>query len=192
MRQSPEVRLFRSYWEDGTLDLVAGASVVLIGFTYVFEQHVFVGVVLPLALVAWMVVRRWVVEPRAGYVEFSRSRRERSGREVVGALAAGTGLLILALLGAMGVRSGGLVPGDAVDALPALLIALGAGVAAGLTRAPRFGVYAALFVAVGAVTVWLGAAPGWPLAVGGFVTLASGTVLLARFLAASRRFQESE
>lgn len=192
MRQSPEARLFRSYWEDGTLDLVAGASVVMIGFTYVLEQHVFVGVVVPVALVAWMVVRRRVVEPRAGYVEFSRSRRGRSGREVLGALAAGTGLLVLTLLGTIGLRSGSLVPGDAVDALPALLIALGAGVAAGLTRAPRFGVYAALFVAVGAATVWLGVAPGWPLAVGGLVTAASGAVLLARFLAASRRFQAAE
>ncbi len=189
MNTSPETRLFQAYWDDGTLDLVGGAAVVLIGLTYVFEQLFLVGAVVPLGLVTWWGIRRQVVEPRAGYVEFAHSRRERSEHELVGTIAAGLGALAMVAFGALRLLGG--VPGDVVAGLPAVLLAVGAGLTSGLTRAWRFGVYAAVFVAAAVATVVLGIDPGWPLVVAGLVLWASGAVLLGRFLTASRLFEEA-
>lgn len=191
MQRSPESRLFTSFWDDGTLDLLAGAGVVVIGVSYLVEWHPVEAIVPPLALAAWMILRRWVVEPRAGYVEFSRQRRDRTGRALWGALALGAGLLVMTLA-MLGMR--GRVTGLAafVDALPALLVALGAVVTAGLTRAWRFAVYGAVLAVGGGGTVLLRTGPGLPLLIGGILAGGTGAVLLARFLAGSRRFQEAE
>lgn len=190
MRQSPEARLFALFWDDGTLDLLAGGAVVLMGLGYVFDQPLVEVVVLPLALTAWAILRKRVVQPRAGYVEFTRARRERTGRELLGALAAGVGLLALTLAVLLEVRDGPAGVRGFVDAVPALLLALGAVVAAGLTRAWRFGAYAGLLAAAGLGTVLADTGPGLPLVAGGLVAWATGAVLLVRFLSASRRFQE--
>jgi hypothetical protein len=189
MRQSPEARLFASFWDDGTLDLLTGGAVALIGVGYVFDAPLVEVIVLPLALAAWAIVHKRVVEPRTGYVEFTRERRARTGRGLLGALALGAGLLALAVVAVLQVRDWPADPRGFVDALPALLIALGAVVAAGLTRAWRFGLYAGLLAAAGLVTVLVGTGPGAPLVAGGLVAWGTGVVLLVRFLAASRRFQ---
>lgn len=191
MMGSPETRLFHGYWEDGALDFVGGTAVVLIGLTYVFEQLFLVGAILPLGLVAWWGIRRLVVEPRAGYVRFSRRRRERSERELVGTIGIGAGLLALVVFGALH-RAGGGGAADLVVGLPAVLLALGSALVGGLTRTWRFGVYAALSVIAAAVTVVLGMDPGWPIVVVGLVTSASGAALLGRFTAASRRYEQAK
>lgn len=192
MDRSPETRLFRQYWQDGALDLVAGGAVLLIGVGYMFEQMLAEVVVLPLAFAAWFILRRQVVAPRAGYVEFTLRRRERSGLELAGAVAAGVGVLALFVALAIGIRSGPQTPTDMVDAVPALLVALAALASAGLTRSWRFAAYAVLIAAAGAVAVALGTGPGMPLLVGGLAVAGTGAVLLARFVAGSRRFEEGK
>lgn len=191
MARSPEAQLYAEYWDDGILDLLAGFAVVLIGVGYMVEFFLTGAIVLPLALAIWVVLRKRVVEPRAGYVEFSRQRRERAGRELLGATVVGAGVLALALILMMLFR-GGSVPGAYVDALPAVLVALMAVMAGVLTRAWRFAAYAAVLVAVGSGAVLVGTGPGLSLVVGGLVVWGAGVVLLARFLAASRRFEASE
>lgn len=189
MEASPETRLFRAYWDDGTLDLVGGAAVVLTGLTFVFEQLVFIGAVVALGLVTWWGIRRRVVEPRAGYVAFAQTRRERSERELVGTIATGLGVLAMVAFGAVRLRGG--VPGEVVAGLPAALLAVGAGLTGGLTRAWRFGGYALVLVAAAVATVVLGLDPGWPLVVTGLGLWAAGAVLFGRFLVGSRRFEEA-
>jgi hypothetical protein len=189
MTKSPQTRLFQVYWEDGTLDLVGGAAVVLIGLTYVLEQLVWVGAIVPLGLVTWWGIRRQVVEPWAGYVEFSRSRRDRWERELTGMIGVGVGVLAMVAFGA--VRLAGGVPASLVAGLPAVLLAVGAGLTGGLTRSWRFGAYAAVFVAAAVATVVVGTDPGWPIVAAGLVIWAVGAVLFGRFLAASRRFEEA-
>ncbi len=189
MRQSSEARLFASFWDDGTLDLLTGGAVVLIGLGYVFDAPLVEVVVLPLALTVWAIVRKRVVEPRTGYVEFTRERRARTGRGLLAALALGAGLLALTLVMALLVRDWPTDVRGFVDAVPALLIALGAVVAVGLTGAWRFGLYAGFLAVAGLGTVLAGAGPGLPLVAGGLVAGGTGAVLLVRFLAASRRFQ---
>jgi hypothetical protein len=144
-------------------------------------------VVAPLALVAWQVLHRRVVEPRAGRVEFRRARRERSRRELRWSLWLGLATLaaVLAVLG-VGVSARGALPGDLVDALPAVLLAIPAVVAAGLTRSPRFAWYGALLLLAGAGAVLTGTGPGPTLVLAGTVVTAIGTVLLARLVSEAR------
>lgn len=201
MEGSPETRLFRAYWEDGTLDLVAGGAVVLIGLGYLFELFLAPVIAVPLAFAAWYILRERVVEPRAGYVEFSRKRRERSVRRGLGAFVLGVAFLTLLLVLAIradiapprlriGVELGD--GGSAVDVAPALLVALAALITAWLTRAWRFAVYAAVIAAAGVVALLVGAGPALPVVTGGAVVLGTGAVLFGRFLAESRRAMAKE
>lgn len=192
MIRSPETRLFQAYWDDGTLDLLAGGAVVLIGVGFMLELFLAEVVVLPLALAMWAVLRKRLVEPRAGYVEFSRRRRERTRHELLATVLVGAGVLALALALAVLVRRGMSIPGAYVDALPASLVAVPAVLTSALTRAWRFVGYAAVLVVAGAGTVVAGTGPGLPLVVGGLVAWSVGLVLLLRFLAASRRYEASE
>jgi hypothetical protein len=75
-------------------------------------------------------------------------------------------------------------------ALPAVLVALAAGLASVLTGARRFQAYGLVLIAAAAVTVLLDRGPALPLVVGGVVVVASGVILLTRFVRASRRYQE--
>lgn len=190
MKQTAETRLFRAYWGDGALDLIAGVGVALIGVGYLFEQMLAPVVVVPLAFAAWFILRSKVVEPRAGYVEFARRRRQRSAREAAGAVAAGLG--VLALVGAIvaGLGGGASTVDQWVDALPAFLVAVAALVAAGLTRSVRFAAYAALLAAAGAAAVAVETGPAIPFLVGGSIVFVTGAVLLARFVAESRSYRE--
>ncbi len=191
MIRSAETRLYAGSWADGSLDLVAGAAVVLIGAGYVVEQPLVPVVVAPLALVAWPLLRQRVVEPRAGRVEFRRERRQRSTRETAWAVGLGAGCLVLVAVIALVARRGDLAASDAVDGLPAVLMALAAGMGAVLTRSPRFFWYGLVLVAAAVVTVLAGGGPGLPLVVGGAVVVATGGSLLNRLLAEARR-QRSE
>jgi hypothetical protein len=192
MADSPERRLFQAQWDDGSLDLVGGVAVLLIGVGYLVEQVLAEVVVVPLALVAWMALRARVIEPRAGHVTLSRPRRERSGRELAGTAGAGAGILVLFVVLALQAGGGDLDLAGWVDGLPALLVALPVVIGGALIRARRFAVYAAvlLFGAVAAVVT--GVDPGVPLVVGGAVMAVAGAMLLARFLASTRALEHAE
>lgn len=192
MAISPEKKLFQAYWDDGILDLVVGVAVVVIGVGYLVEQILAEIVVVPLGLVAWMILRARIVEPRAGYVKLSRSRRERSGRELAATVGVGMGMLIFFVTLGLGLRGGDLDLARWVAGLPAALIALPVLIAGALIRARRFALYAAVFVLAAVVGVWMDFGPGAPLMVGGAVMGVVGAALLARFLAESRAFQEVE
>ena len=187
--RSPETRLFRASWADGALDLVAGVAVMATGAGYWMDLVAASVVVPPLALVAWLVLHRLVVEPRAGRVEFRRERRERSRRELRWLLGLGVAVLVavLAVLGG-GVARGAL-HGDLVDALPATLLAVLAVATAGLTRSPRFAWYGALLLAAGAGAVLTGTGPGPTLVLAGAVVTTVGAVLLARLVVEAREVE---
>lgn len=192
MQASPETRLFRGYWQDGTLDLVAGCGVVIIGIGFLFEQFLGPAVAVPLGFAGWLILRRRVVEPRAGYVELAGRRRRNSARELTGAAGAGVGLLVLVVAVALWGRSDTTTVARAVDGLPALLVGLAALVTAGLTRSWRFVAYAAVMAAMGLVAALTAIGPAIPLLAGGVVAMGTGTVLLIGFLRESRQFAEEE
>jgi hypothetical protein len=183
MLRTPEARLYRSTWSDGSIDLIAGFSVVAIGISYLFDLVFLTAIVPPVALVGWMVLRARVVEPRAGRAALRRDRRERARGELAVTAVVGVIALLAALVAVWAVRADLLSTADAVDALPAVLVALLALAAAVLTRSPRFIWYAVILVLGGVLTVVLGTGPAMPLLVGGAAAALTGGVLLGRLLA---------
>ncbi len=191
-KQLTEPDLFRSYWDDGLLDLLSGLAVLGIGVGWAAGLGPLAALQPPLWVLLWTPLRRRIVEPRAGYVRFARSRRRRSARELGLTLVLGLTVLSLAVLAAAIVRSGGVTPllGSLDAGIPALLVALPAGLAGLLTGARRFYAYALVLVAAAGAAALFPLGPALPLAAAGLVVAGTGAALLTRFLRASRAYQE--
>lgn len=184
--------LFRSYWDDGLLDLLAGMALLLTGAGWQSEIGALAVIQAPLWIVLWRPLRRLVVEPRAGFVRFSLARRKRNTRGLAETVALGVGLFAVVVLAALVVRERGSLPAlaQAVDGLPAVLVAVVAVLAGLLTGARRFHAYALGLVVGAAVTVVFALGPAFPLVVVALVVIATGVILLGRFLLAARAFRE--
>lgn len=191
-RPLTETDLFRSYWDDGLLDILCGLAVLVTGLGWTGGLGPLAVVQAPLWIVLWPPLRHRIVEPRAGFVRFSLSRRQRTSRRLW--QTAGLGLVALALTAAAIV----VVPTRGPEpmlrslsaGLPAVLVAVPASLAALLTGARRFLAYALVLVAGAVVTVVVEAGPAPPLTAAGLVAVGAGAGLLARFLRASREYLE--
>ena len=180
-----ERRIFRAFWQDGLLDIIAGAAVALIGAGWLFGAFV-PSLALPIVGVfVWQEARRRITEPRLGSVEFSEGRV----RDIR------YGLIAIVSLGL--VVGGNLVTriwlADSptpfsrwfAPAIPAAIIAamsLSGAAALGLWR---FVGYGAVFGAAGLTVAAVEGEPWWALIGGGAVVTLCGAAMLARFL---RRF----
>jgi len=181
----PAARVYRAYWQDGSIDLFAGLGATLIGVAWVTDT-VALGTVAPaLTIPVWMAFRRRFVEPRLGHVRFDAARRKRMRRAHVVLIALGCATFLLGVAGYFIARGG---PANdewvraVVPALPAALIGVGSMLVALMFSLPRFALYGAAFLAAGVVGASLGAEPGWSLLAGGCVTTFAGCTLLARFV----------
>lgn len=178
-----ESRLYRHFWDDGLLDLFAGVGVVGIGVCWALDL-VAIGAVVPAVLVPfWIPLRRALIEPRSGFVEFSDTRVDHNRRLLAGSVALGAASL--AVFAALYL----IVPSDpagwlvrVIPGVPALLLALLAaftGLALGL---PRFLAHAAVLAVAGAAVVAADAAPEEAMIAGGALVAIVGAWLLRRFL----------
>jgi len=178
-----ERRLFRQYWDDGLLDVLSGVGALAVGLSWAVDL-VALGAAVPAVLAAlWVPLRRRLVEPRAGLVEFADQRVERNRRGLVG--SALLGLVALAAFAALAFwaapNPGG--PWRAMaPAVPALLLALMAVVASLMLGLPRFVVYAGLFSVAGLGVAVTDGRPEVAILAAGLLVLASGTWRLNRFL----------
>jgi hypothetical protein len=192
-RTLTEHDLFTSYWDDGLIDLLCGLAVLVTGLGWESDFGALAILQAPLWTILWSPLRHRIVEPRAGFVRFSQSRQRRTTLGLLRTLALGAGALVLTFLLVFVVREGG--EGAPIErlapALPAVLVAIASGLACALTGARRFLGYSLVLVIGAAATVVLMRGPAPPLALGGLVATLSGAVLLARFLKASRQYQES-
>ena len=178
-----ETRLFRRYWDDGLLDLLAGIGVVIVGVSWAVDL-VAVGAVAPALLaVFWGPLRRALVEPRTGHVEFSDARVGRSRQLIVG--SAVVGLVMLALFVGLYVlvRSRSVALLSLVSpGIPAFLLALLMAMAGWGLGLPRFLGYAGILSVGGFGVALVDAEPEFALLAGGLVILLSGAWRFARFL----------
>jgi len=184
--------LFRSYWDDGLVDLLFGVALLVTGLGWSSSLGALAVIQAPLWVVMWAPLRRRLVEPHAGFVEFSLGRRSHNSRALLRTLSLGVIALVLCGLAAI-VLPGtvdGLLARRLVQGLPALLVALAAIQAGLLIRAQRFAAYAVGLALGAAVTVVLSRGPAAPLVAGGLGVTAAGATLLARFLRSSREFEE--
>jgi len=178
-----ESRLFRQSWDDGLLDVFAGVGVVGIGLFWTFDL-VALGAVVPALLVPfWNPLRRALVLPRAGLVEFSDARSGHNRRLLIG--SGWLGLFMFALF----VTSYFLVTPDAgpllplvIAGVPAVLLGLLAALAGLGLGLPRFLGYAGLLCVCGVGVVLADARPEVAMIAGGVLVLLNGTWLLGRFL----------
>ncbi|MGE0554305.1 MAG: hypothetical protein AB7R55_12835 [Gemmatimonadales bacterium] len=181
-----EARIYRAYWQDGSVDLFAGLIAGAIGISWLLDL-VWLGPTAPVLLVPfWAVLRRRVVEPRLGRVRFRPERMRRIRRGHLAALAVGVVALSVAL--GLFLTTGDAAPGEwsrrLVPALPGALVGLGCGVSAVAFGLPRMMAYAVLFLLAGLGAAVFDLDPGWSLFGGGVVTALAGVALLARFVRA--------
>lgn len=177
-----EQRLFHAYWDDGLLDLLAGASVALIGASWLADVFV-VGLAMPIiAIVLWQALRRQITEPRFGRLTFSDSRQHKLKHGLIAIVSLGL------VVGGNLVTRIWLVDSPTpfstwfAPAIPATIIAamaLSCGVALGLRR---FLLYGLLFGFAGLIMALLQAEPWWALVVVGLLIMGCGGVMLARFV----------
>ena len=177
-----ESRLFRQYWDDGLLDLLSGLGVTAIGGFWAVHL-IALGAIVPVVLsLFWEPLRRSLVAPRAGLVEFSdrRTSRMRGGLLVT----MGIGVVMLVSFLALCFLSGrwAEVMAWVAPGIPALLLGLLAALAALLLELPRFVAYTLVFCLAGGVVSLLDAPPEVAIAAGGLVILLNGVRLLVRFL----------
>lgn len=188
-----ETDLFRSYWDDGLLDLLCGLGLLTTGLGWIGGLDAFAVLLVPLWITLWSPLRRKIVEPRAGYVRFSLSRQESTARDLRWTLALGVGVFALLVIGAWGLQERQpqpllqlLAPG-----IPALLLALGAGLTGMLTGARRFQAYGLALVAAALAICFVIREPALPLIVVGGIVTVSGANLLVRFVRAGDRYREA-
>jgi len=182
-----ERRLFRAFWQDGLLDIIAGATVALIGVGWLLG--VFVPALgLPIVGVfAWQGARRRITEPRLGSVEFSDARVHdiRHGLIAIvslGLVVGGNLITRVWLAGTPTPFTQWFAP-----AIPATIIAamsLSCAAALGLWRFVAYGV---VFGVAGLAVAEFDSEPWWALITGGAVVALCGVDMLVRFL---RRFPE--
>jgi len=182
MADALESRLFRSYWDDGLLDLTAGVGVMATaGFWR--ADLIALGAAVPAILAAlWTPLRRALVEPRSGLVEFSEARDGRLRRLHVGTTALGVSML-LAFAGIdVFVERPEPLLSSLAPAVPALLLGLMAVVTGWGLGLPRFLGYAAVLSFAGLAVAVAEAAPEMAMFAGGAALLAGGAWRLGRFL----------
>jgi hypothetical protein len=187
-----ETELFRTYWDDGLLDLVSGVALLTIGIGWYFQQVVLAAVAPALIWPLWAPLRRKLVEPRAGFVEFSHARKQHAHRSLRLALLLGAGAFLLGIGAFLYVHYQGM-NSDYIrvfPAVPAALLAGGAFIGAQFTRARRFMIYGFVMLVAAGLTAVYDLGPAAPMLMGGIVVTLSGLSLLIRFLKASAQFEE--
>lgn len=191
-----EERAFRRRFDDGLLDLAVGVFVLAFGLCMDTEYSGLSGIWGPVCFSLWFALRKTVTEPRLGYVEFRRARRDRVRLRTL--LMAG--VLTLSVIAGLAFWFGsasedGGVRDLAQDLAPlGFLLSLGGLVAigGGLLGLARGFVYAGLIVGLGFIghLVLDELRPGLSLA--GAVITVCGAVLLARFLRTHPRLRTDE
>ena len=73
-----EEQVYKATWEDGILDLVLGASLLILGILFRTDVAGLAGVfVAVLAMPAWGVGKKLITVPRLGYVKFNEERKSK-------------------------------------------------------------------------------------------------------------------
>ncbi|MDJ0655081.1 MAG: hypothetical protein QNJ40_13045 [Xanthomonadales bacterium] len=177
-----ERRVFRTYWEDGLLDVMAAVGVLIIGLFWLRDLPVAAAIVPALMVPIWSPLRQKLIEPRLGLVEFGDQRTSRNARNLRWVMYGGIATLVL-FLELYFLRDSLTLPGTTfIAGLPAMLLGVLAVLTAALIGSPRFLGYAAILVVAalaGAVRGWT---PGLILTVSGGAMLVIASTTLVRFL----------
>lgn len=181
--ESLEHRAFHSFWNDGLLDLMLGLVLLVMGLAWWQDVAVLGAIFPPACVFMWRPLRRRLVEPRMGFVEFGEDRqlKTRSFRFGLTGFFAGAmvlGMLVFLLWNNAVLRQ----PAEWIDGFPLVLLALPAAGFALFTGCRRFYFYAILLLASALSLVIQGIEPHAGLLASGVVITLSGAFVLTRFL----------
>jgi hypothetical protein len=185
-------QLYGAYWDDGLLDLICGMVLVVMGILWWFNVTYLISFPIVLAPPLWFSLRRAIVEPRAGFVEFSRKRKRRNLKWIVAGYVIFTAMACLAVSGGAYLykSEGGDFVGSFINGVPGALTAILAFFAGWLTMARRFHVYALVLIVSGVITAVTQWTPAVPLLCTGVVVQAMGTKLLYNFRRNADAFEQ--
>jgi len=179
-----EQKTFQSYWDDGLLDVMTGFVLVAIGVSWWLDAFIWGIFFPPVCASLWFPLRKKLVEPRIGYVEFS-GKRELKGRSFrMNMMMFLTGIVLLVLL----LYFAGNVPNTdlaryLVAGLPAFLLSLMAFPFGMFTGCRRYYIYSLILLTVSVTTIIMGLEPGLPILAGGAAILVIGITIMVRFMA---------
>jgi hypothetical protein len=178
-----EQQVFRTYWDDGLLDVFAAVGVLAIGVAWAVDFPVGGAIVPALLVPLWAPLRQRLIEPRLGLVEFSDQRDRRNQERLRNTAIFGVGVLALVVALYLARSRLGLdlsVP--LVAGLPALLLAVLALITAFLVSTPRFITYAAILAIAGIGGAWYGLEPGYILVLASVPMLVLAVSVVVRFV----------
>jgi hypothetical protein len=180
---SLEKSAFRSFWNDGLLDVMLGLTVLVVGLSWWQDMAVF-GALFPAVCVSmWHPLRKRLVEPRMGYVEFSGERNLKVRGFRFGLTAFFTGTMMLGAVVFLLWQGGAISrPANWIAGFPLLLIGIPVLFFAAFTQCRRFYLYAALTLLAGAEVVLQDQDPHVGMIATGIVITVCGIVVLFRFL----------
>lgn len=182
-----EQRVYRAYWNDGLLDLFAAVGVLATGIFWILDFPVGTAMVPAFLVPLWGPLRKRMVEPRLGMVEFGDARKQRTHSLLVQAVLLGCGFLALAVTLYFFRDHLPVDPsGSLIAGLPAMLVGLMALITTILVATPRFLIHAALLVVAGLLGALLGVEPGWILAAAGSAMLVVALFVVVRFVQNNR------
>lgn len=185
--QSIEARVFRAWWNDGQLDLFFGVGAIGVAAFWAVDLVALGAIVPGMLAIFWTPVRKALIEPRAGWVEFSAPRVASSKRKLTTVMAVGVGVLALVFVGGLFIGNGTPQPlRDLSAAIPAATIAMMALMVAAGLKLGRFLGYAAAFVVAGVAFALAGYEPDVSMFTAGAVVASGGILLLTRFFRKSR------
>jgi len=177
-----ERRVVHMFWQDGLVDLLAGAALVAIGIAWLFQLFPLGATAPGVLMLFWKPLRAKWTEPRLGYVEFSDMQTWRNQSFLVLLLMCGA-LVFAFVMTSCAVVTLGLrdVERWVAPALPAWILAFLLGVGATITLQIRFLGYALALVVCGTVVMAGQWEPGWALLAGGGITLVGAAITMFRF-----------
>ena len=183
-RDKLEENIFLSFWSDGLLDILGGAAFLAIGVGWAFHMIALASVAPPLMVPLWKPIRERLVEPRFGYLEFSETRSQKNRKNLLlmnlaGLLALLVAVIIYFSFGNFPFRTYAI---HWIPALPVILLAIAASIAALILSIQRFHTYACVLAALGFLTVVAGWEPYTPMLAGGFIVIISGGWRFFRFI----------
>src|SRR4030042_2746630 len=90
---SVELRLWMTNYQDGLFDMLCGSTLIIAGlnqlFTYLeIERPVYLQLGILIFVVIFLLVKRFVIQPRTGQVRFSHKRKEKRIKALIIAIAA--------------------------------------------------------------------------------------------------------
>jgi len=173
-----EKRLYLQYSRDGIADLLIGIWLTLAGTLLMIGQPAFIGLSgLPLLL--YFPLKKILVVPRIGLVNFSRERKKKLSRLTIIMLFCGVLIFLLVIYGIAGKE---LVYTSQESILFAFIIAILLIFVAIFTTALRFYLYAAgVFILLAAESIFLDNLPLALVLCGAAIAL-SGAVMLVSFI----------